>query len=209
MGWANAQTYGSQFLGHEWQATCKHKTESDQLWISPEGLSLLRSVQVIDNFAEHSTVVAHLAVPQHVHQVLKWPLPSTIPWDEIPIEAETTSSAVVIEGETVTERFAHWARHFEEDVHLKLQQQGKQLSSRARGRGQRLQPTLLEETAPILKGSRNGEIAMANDLLGEIMVPASTSIAEPSPLTSGQQANCQRSGISDIFMECHLEGQRL
>ena len=53
-GWRSAQTVASELFGHEVVPTCKGATETDQAWLSPEAIHLLRGIRVTDDFMDHS-----------------------------------------------------------------------------------------------------------------------------------------------------------
>eukprot|EP00435_Cladocopium_sp_Y103_P037958 s173_g10.t1 len=50
LGWQSAQVFAHQVWGQQPQPTCKHSTECDHVWLSPEALALCRYVDIADFF---------------------------------------------------------------------------------------------------------------------------------------------------------------
>jgi hypothetical protein len=91
LGWISAQELAERLWGQEPQFTCKHATERDLVWLSPEAAALCQMVDVADVFAEHSTITVGLCIPTSNPRMLSWPKPSEIPWTEV--DAQWTSTA--------------------------------------------------------------------------------------------------------------------
>ena len=73
----SAQDYAHKFWSYEKQSTCKGSTEPDQLWLSPEALSLLHEVGVSFVFAEHASVWVQLKQSTKPPHQPKKTLPNT------------------------------------------------------------------------------------------------------------------------------------
>ena len=165
-GWQNAQTFASDHWGWTPQNTSKGAKEVDMLWLSPEALALLRTVEVHGVFMEHSTVVAGLDLSQPEHVFLSWPMPSAIPWDKV---KDTWQPEPLQESdmEDTTMWFGQWGRHFETslDGYVSGQPQMK-LAPQQRGRGARTQPEQRRQAPPMARPSREGEIKLRSDFAG-------------------------------------------
>ena len=83
LGWSEVQLLAHSRWSQEICPTCKHATQRDQIWISPELAALLHTVEVQDVFQEHSSVLATFQVPDERHSLNMWPLPSELPWPHI------------------------------------------------------------------------------------------------------------------------------
>ena len=165
-GWQNAQSFARDHLGWTPQNTSKGATEVDMLWLSPEALTLLRTVEVRDVFMEHSTVVVGLDFSQPEVSYLSWPMPSAIPWDKVkstwqPAPMQDTCT------EDSTSWFRQWGQHFEAslDGHVSGQPQMK-LTTQQRGRGARTQPEMRQQAPPMARPSRDGELCLRSDFVG-------------------------------------------
>ena len=166
-GWVNAQTYAAEHLSHQWQPTCKNSTERDQIWLSPEAASLLRSIEIHQLFADHSTIVVKLQVPLQHCRVLRWPLPGEIPWEKLQDKKLLVENRQAINGDLQENAtFEEWSASFEVQALQCLQHQDIPTNPNMMGRGRRTKPIEVEETMPIPKSSRNGEIVLQNDLIG-------------------------------------------
>ena len=167
MGWRNAQEVSAELFGHEWCPTFNQTTEPDQIWLSPEAISLLRGISIEEHFVGHSSVIVEFEVPQKVETIYRWPRPSAIPWKDLPGFQEKTGEYIHLEYQTTTESYGNWAKSLEEEI-AKFADETltTQLPPHCRGRAQRHQPISSIETVPILKASRQGEITISNDLVG-------------------------------------------
>ena len=167
-GWRNAQQLAQETLHHERCPTCKHATERDQIWLSPEAVALLRGISVQEHFADHATVQVQLQVPTKHAAISRWPRPAEIDWQNIDCrDWQPQCSAQLQPGQTSTEFMRTWAKDFEDTVSERLQTcQGHPLHPRMRGRGQRLAPATQEVEPPICKPSREGEVCLQSSLAG-------------------------------------------
>ena len=167
-GWQSVQQYGEHALGHAISPTCKHSTQPDQIWASPEALRLLRSIQVHEHFADHCTLEVKLQLPKTYTMISKWPRPAPIPWEKV--ETTNWSPDCMIEYEhssNTTEFLKRWAHSFESAVDQRLQDNGHPpMKSNCYGRAQRLAPIRQEQHPPLCKPSREGEVELQNSLVG-------------------------------------------
>lgn len=167
-GWCNAQTLAADTLHHEWQPTCKHTTERDQIWLSPEAASLLRGLSVQEHFADHATVQVQLHVPFKHSPIARWPRPAAIEWQKLDCRGwEPMCSVELQHDDDTTEFLKSWAQDFEDKVSEQfLSQNEPPLHQRYRGRAQRIQPVVQEVEPPLCKPSREGEVRLQCSLTG-------------------------------------------
>ena len=168
LGWISAQELAERLWGQEPQFTCKHATERDIVWLSPEAAALCQMVDVADVFAEHSTITVGLRIPTSNPRMLSWPKPSEIPWTEV--EAQWSSTAVPPDWTLhadVNQQWAEWAASFEDSLqgHFPTAH-GRGLQGHQKGRLQQTQPIRRRTSAPVLKPSRPSEVVLRNDLIG-------------------------------------------
>ena len=167
LGWRSAQEVAEELFGHERCPTFGQTTEPDQVWLSPEAITLLRKVSVEDFFVGHSSVIVELEVPQQPIAILRWPRPSVIQWQDFPDFKHEQGVYLEHEESTMTEKYAAWAACFENSlVSYAETEKGKSIPQRCLGRARRLQPDKSKEVTPILKSSRQGEIEISSDLVG-------------------------------------------
>ena len=166
LGWRSVQSYAAETWGHQVVASSTGDRDIDQVWLSPEALSLLRAVEVHEIFSGHRTVVAALDIEQHAQMILKWPLPSPIPWhlvhDSWPARTANTS-----DRECSTEWFQHWASDFEASLDGQVKGQPRNsLQPNQRGRGATVAPKPHLQQPPLARPSREGEVTLRSDLVG-------------------------------------------
>ena len=167
-GWMNLQSLAEQCLDHQHVMTCKHATEPDQIWLSPEACRLFRQIHVHENFTDHCTLSFDMVIPSANPVVYKWPLPARIPWTEVETQDwHPTCQLNPTEFADSTSFMRVWASDFETSVDDQLQRQGKSpLPSRTRGRAQRLAPDKQLEFTPMSKPSRDGEVRLQSSAVG-------------------------------------------
>ena len=168
LGWLPAQELAYQLWQQEMQFSCKHATERDLIWLSPEAVALCRFVDVADVFAEHATVTVGLHIPSSVPPSLAWPRPSRIPWPEVdPQWYEVAWSPSWTSEGDVNAVWAEWASSFETSLDGFVQHQPAQKLTRGqRGRLSKSKPSPMPSTATILRPSRPSEVQLRNDLIG-------------------------------------------
>ena len=169
-GWANAQCLAQAKWNQTKVFTCKNATERDQIWLSPEAQLLLSKVEVTHDFIDHSTVKVVLSVPTTTTTTTTflqtWPRPSRIDWPKnVESYQNQTNCHVKLQHDQPEVTFSGWATDFERGVNEAFANEGG-LPGRCFGRGQRLQPVKLPQSAPTVKPSRQGEIALQHDLIG-------------------------------------------
>ena len=168
LGWQSAQDLAEAFWGQQKVFTCKHATERDMIWLSPEAIALCRMVDIADVFAEHSTITVGLHIPRSCPPQLVWQRPSPIPWDQIDPQWASSASppSWTLDGDADTQ-WAEWASSFEKSLHGHvLQQPGQTLHKGQRGRLQHTKPQKIPQTARVLKPSRPSEVQLRNDFIG-------------------------------------------
>eukprot|EP00435_Cladocopium_sp_Y103_P026257 s555_g6.t1 len=167
-GWQSVQQFGEQALGHVPLPTCKHSTQPDQIWASPEALRLLRLIQVHEHFADHCTLEVKLQLPSKSIMISKWPRPAPLPWDSLETTNWSPTCHVDYEpGRDTTDFLRKWATSFESAVDEQIQVQGQPpLKQNCYGRAQRLYPARQEQHPPICKPSREGEVELQSSLTG-------------------------------------------
>ena len=112
-GWQSVQTYAQTHWGQPRVMTCKQKTETEQIWISPEVQSILMEVGTRHVFSDHLTLWIKLKTGKLSSALWKWPRPSKIEWPEDHMPAMQAESIELTYG-TATSRFRQWSEHFEE-----------------------------------------------------------------------------------------------
>eukprot|EP00435_Cladocopium_sp_Y103_P031943 s1553_g8.t1 len=168
LGWISAQELAERLWHQEPSFTCKHATERDLVWLSPEAAALCRFVDVADVYCDHSTVTVGLELPMRIAPTLQWVKPSPIPWTSV--DPQWTSTAVppvwTLDG-TVDAQWSEWASSFEHSLQGFLPDQpGFGLSRQQKGRLQQTQPTKRLAQTPVLRPSRPSEVVLRNDLIG-------------------------------------------
>lgn len=115
MGWLDAQSLAATRWNQSRKPTCKGATERDLLWMSPSLSSLCSQVQVIDYFAEHSTLSVTLELSESLPRYWTWPRPSLIPWDQVQVEEwhEHCSQLSFDEQADSTKFLSAFADHYE------------------------------------------------------------------------------------------------
>ena len=167
-GWKSAQHIAAELFHHEPQATCKGSTEPDQIWLSPEAVCLMRGIKVEDHFIDHSTISIDLQIPEQPIHVLRWPRPASIPWQQIDKEEWHPQCKVQPgPGQDSTAFLKAWAVDYEAAIDERLRSSnGSPLAINSRGRAQRLQPIRMPQASTTCRPSREGEVKIANSLLG-------------------------------------------
>eukprot|EP00438_Fugacium_kawagutii_P004928 Skav217267 [mRNA] locus=scaffold47:1421391:1425681:+ [translate_table: standard] len=166
-GWRSAQEVAAELFNHTIVPTCKGSTESDQAWLSPEAIQLLRSISITDDFADHSTIRLQFQIPQAAVTIHQWPRPASIPWSDLECQDWEPPCPVQLGDFDDSTKFMHaWASAFEDSVFQLAHQQQKQPPDRCRGRAQRRDPVSRTLTSPVSKPSREGEVSQTSSLTG-------------------------------------------
>ena len=133
LGWRECQDLEFERTGRPPEMTCKMKTRKDFLWISPELVACFHSLDVQhDRFPDHSTLVAKFAMDSaHVTRYL-WPVPTPVPWSQIP----DALPAMDFSSGSPTELYKLWqAQENQAQQHL-----GPAWHANMAGRGQQTSP---------------------------------------------------------------------
>eukprot|EP00435_Cladocopium_sp_Y103_P072449 s162_g40.t1 len=167
-GWRSAQQLAAELFDHEVQPTCKGTTETDQIWLSPEAICLVRGLQVRDHFMDHSTISVDLLIPAKPIVVNRWPQPSLIPWHQLDLTDWDPPCNVPFTPEQDPTTFvSNWAKDFEQAVNAQVRcTSGSALSLKCHGRAQRLRPVRSPQAANTCRPSREGEVRVENALIG-------------------------------------------
>ena len=84
MGWKEAQSMQTEHTGQPIQATCKHKTRKDYIWVSPEMQPFFDAAEVIPHvFPDHSALIIHFHPLGLSSKIYHWHKPQPLPWSEI------------------------------------------------------------------------------------------------------------------------------
>eukprot|EP00435_Cladocopium_sp_Y103_P044883 s401_g12.t1 len=167
LGWESAQDLALRLWGQPKSFTCKHSTERDLIWLSPEAIALCQSVDIADVFSEHSTVTIGLHIPVSVPACLVWTRPSPIPWDAVDSAWTSTSPPTWTTSIHADQQWADWASSFEQSLTgFVPTQPGHQLHGHQRGRLQQFTPSLRAPAASVPRPSRPSEVTLRNDLIG-------------------------------------------
>ncbi|OLP89203.1 LINE-1 reverse transcriptase-like [Symbiodinium microadriaticum] len=168
-GWCEAQELRLQRWQIPLEPTCKGATRRDFLWLSPEAVALCTGVSVEHHFAEHATLSAVLQVPDKGRSITTWPRPQELPWHEIDVEAWHAADvhhAPAVQS-NLTDWYAQFSNAWERSLSSHVPAAPSQGPPRtALGRAQRLQPSVGQTQPSLPKPSREGEVQMANQLLG-------------------------------------------
>ena len=168
-GWCEAQELRLQRWQIPLEPTCKGATRRDFLWLSPEAVALCTGVTVENHFAEHATLSVVLTVPEQGRSIVTWPRPQELPWHEVDVEAWHLADVhhATEAHANSTEWYAQFSRAWERSLSGFVPAAPLAKPSKpAMGRAQRLQPSVGQQQPSIPKPSREGEVQMANQLLG-------------------------------------------
>ena len=168
LGWQSAQDHALQHWSQPKSFTCKHVTERDLLWLSPEAIALCKHVDVAELFHGHATISVGLEVPLESVQTLVWPRPSKIPYDEVDERWQLAATPPLWDDAVPPdEQWQQWASSFEScfDGFLPHQPDHK-LQRNQCGRLHRTAPMRRVPQSRILRPSRPSEVALRNDLVG-------------------------------------------
>ena len=167
-GWRNAQDVAQELLDHICVPTCKNSTQRDQIWLSPEAISLLRGIQVDHDFADHATVSVKLAMPTSPHTIHTWPRPSKIPKHDFLVDLPHSDEVMHFDSNMDSTSFFHrFSEAYESECSAQcVAATGKPLPAQCQGRGQRLKPLSQQPFTPCCSPSREGEVQPANSMIG-------------------------------------------
>eukprot|EP00435_Cladocopium_sp_Y103_P058197 s55_g20.t1 len=173
LGWQSAQDLAFERWQQPKSFTCKHSTERDLLWLSPEAAAACQWVDIADVFADHSTVTAGLAFSRSVPMQLVWPRPSKIQYEQLDLQGlQHVAAPDWDDTSPVDAQWAFWATSFEDSLDgSALQHPSGQLPRSQRGRLQRTAPITRPAQSRILRPSRPSEVFLRNAFWGRKCKP--------------------------------------
>ena len=168
-GWVEAQRLAFDRWNIEVRPTCKGSTVRDYVWLSPEAAAMCTAVSVREVFAEHSTVIAHLSVPDSVAPCMSWPLPGEVPWSQVDLAGFWAGEHRPVSHQHVdsSDWFAEWSRSFEQGIAGHIDTPGGCLPGCCYGRGRRRSPVLRQVPIISIKPARQGEESCSSHFLSQ------------------------------------------
>ena len=168
LGWIDAQTLAQDRWDFEWRPTCKGAKERDIIWMSPALASLCQGVQIRSACADHDAVSVSLRIPDETIQYWTWPRPCPIPWHQVDIDswAQHCDSLDFEADPDSTTCLADFGQHLEQSL-SGFVNGGQPLHPSHCGRAKRLRPKTFSQNPPGAHASRQGEITLASDLVGQ------------------------------------------
>ena len=123
-GWKEIQVHMNETQLRPIQATCKNATTRDFVWLSPELLQHLESIEVVDHvFPDHSILCAHFRSffkPEHVYL---WRKPKSIDWTKMNKLQEGNFD--LDHNASTSEQMLSIAQEFEQRIAKKCKEQNK------------------------------------------------------------------------------------
>ena len=172
LGWVEVQALANMRWQHQITPTCKNKTVRDMIFVSPELACWCQSVLVGQSFADHATVFAQFGCPGQSYLQSTWPLPSTIPWEAVDIDAWHQSQIQVpVSNQNSTQWLHQFALSFETSLDGFVGELPDfRLPKACKGRAKHVEPQS-RRIAPLLaRPSRQGEAQLSCDLVGHEVV---------------------------------------
>ena len=171
MGWKEVQLAALEWWHQPVQPTCKQTTIRDYVFVSPELWAMLKSVEVTANvFPDHAMVAGVFEVPLYQSPFLYWPMPASLPWDQVNIEAwrhtVNANFASFTWKADLTSSFATWSTRVEQSLDGFVLNGHGHLPGHTRGRGQYTALKVGKMAAPIVKAARPGEEALSSSFIG-------------------------------------------
>ena len=198
LGWVEVQSLANARWQQQITPTCKNKTVRDMIFVSPELACWCQAVSVGHCFADHATVFAHFGCPSQSYQQRTWPLPSTIPWEVVDVEAWCQSQVTV---PTPDQDSTQWLRRFAETFETSLdgfagELPDSRLPKACKGRAKNVEPQLRRIAPSLARPSRQGEAQLSCDLVGHEVVTWFKQLRriqsmQHSLLAGRQEANAQ------------------
>ena len=166
-GWKDSQDLANELWGQEYKYTCKGRTITDHILLSPELIRLVRAVETWEWFADHAALGIRLEIPCMNLTQTVWNLPGAIPWEDIRYEQWYHSINTISDRShmDLDQRVRQWAEDYESSFEGHSDK-FRQLPNHLRGRCQRLQAEVRDASAPLLTPSRPGEVKMSQETLG-------------------------------------------
>ena len=131
-----------------------------------------QSVSVCQSFADHATVFAQFGCPGQSYLQSTWPLPSTIPWEAVDIEAWHQSQIQVpVPCENSTQWLHQFAKSFEASLDGFVGELAdSRLPKACKGRAKHVEPQCRRIASRLARPSRQGEAQLSCDLVGHEVV---------------------------------------
>ena len=167
LGWRDSQELAHELWDQEYLQTCKGRTITDHVLLSPEMIHMMREVRTFEWFADHAALGVKLTVPCVKLEQRVWTLPGAIPWDDIDMPQWQQADHMItsIGVQDLDQRVQKFSESYEasfDGCSISF----RTLPNHCRGRGKRVTPEVRESTLPLLKPSRPGEVYMSSDSLG-------------------------------------------
>ena len=158
-GWVEIQKLAQQKWHIVPQATCKHTTVKDFLFLSPELASKVLEVNVDWTlFPDHAVLSAKLSDLGQPDPIPIWRKPSIIPWDQVgtlPPQHDTQ----LHQTDSMDKRYGDIFRALENEADKGLKTKGHPgLHSRQKGRAQTMEVTIVKQQSAPLKPNRKGDV---------------------------------------------------
>ena len=158
-GFREIQAVAAARWGWQVQSTCKHATQKDHLWVSPELASMLCEVQVQhDVFADHAVLVGTFLGGQAMLSRFCWRMPQPALEPKAKVQPLSTQPAVPLDTSRPSQAYSSLWRQYEDRwSDDRSARQIEPLTEAQRGRAATLD-TKLVRTAPVpMTKGRHGE----------------------------------------------------
>ena len=174
--WPSLASFMQETHGLEPRFTCKSATRPDQIWLSPELLSLVANVATWGIFPDHDVLIAGIRLPAHLSHEPQWRLPGRIPWksfDEsawngLPEIAYWTSRCIgshegcdVTASSEASDAFHSWSQDFEICASASMSTAVSRADRSFHGRAKIVTPQFRRINPVTQKGHRPGESAQS------------------------------------------------
>ena len=158
MHFVEVQDLRFALLGIMPQATCKHKTRRDFLYISAELVPFFRGVTVDhDRWIDHATVVASFEGGAEDLVRYPWPQPAPIEWCQYR-SSTSDMKFVVPEGRDIHDSYRLLWHTIEKDAQTNATLAHKPLPKKCFGRAARVKPLKVKGTISPVRRGRDGEL---------------------------------------------------
>lgn len=160
-GWIEVQDLAEAKWQVQPQATCKHSTRKDYIYVSPDLAKLIKGVQVQTGvFPDHSVLRAEFHHPAPPLDRFMWPTPQPIDPQQIQLsDYHAAEHRVEVDCQQhPTQQYESVCRQFEQSIHDHLTAQGKPgLHPSARGRASTTDRVRVSGEATPVKPPRQGD----------------------------------------------------
>ena len=148
LGFVEAQKFALFRWGVPIKSTCRREEPIDQVWLSPEMLSLLDHVEISDcDWSDHSSVICHFSSNFVSLSTFHWRMPDAFQWPEL----DDTSVNVDWVANPTAAYAAFW-----HGVETEAKTKVPSLSQKALGRGMTLESKITSFQVPPCKVARHG-----------------------------------------------------